>query len=459
MKKVLVISYYYPPRPGVGTNRIRGLTKYLHRFGWEPVVLTTELGEGEWAPYAKVIETEFCSRIGIIKKFFGFKDGIGLQQQIGINKKRKNGIVNRFFSYLKDFIAFPDEFCTWIKKAEKIGMQLIDNEKISVIISSSSPVSTHLIASRLSRKKGVPWVADLRDLWTQNHYHDHTLIRRIFERNLEKRTLRYASALVTVSEPYAEQLRLLHGNKDVYCITNGFDPDEVSDYCPAEKTVSEITPEDIVIEDTVTEDIVTADTAVGDTIEGRLLISHTGSLYDLKKNPGPLFKVIRKLIDNGYMDRSKIQVNFYGPFCHKLEELIKVYKLERIAVQHGIINRNLSMEVQRKSSVLLVMEWDNPGEEGVYTGKIFEYLAARRPILAIGVRGGVLRDLLNTTRAGVYATSEIQIEEFIKRWYEECINGTQPVFIGDKDKINEYSHVNMAGKYSELLNRVSSSID
>lgn len=419
MKKVLIVSYHYPPRPGIGTNRISGLTKYLKKFGWEPVVLTTEIEEGEWAPYAKVIQTEFCSSVDRVKRLFRLKPGKGLQQQLGISEKQHHkGAFTCIINLIKEAVAYPDEFCTWIKEASKVGIEIVEKEKISVVLSSSGPVSTHLIARNISRKKKIPWIADYRDLWTQGHYYEHTNLRKIFERRCELRTLKNASALVTVSPPYAEKLRFLHENKEVLCITNGFDPEEVRE----EEYKNE-----------------------------KFVITHTGSLYDLKKNPESLLVVLKELIDNGFMDERKVHLDFYGPYCYKLQKIIEKYGLEGKVSQNGMVGRAVSLERQRKSSVLLIMEWDYPGEEGVYTGKIFEYLAAKRPILVIGGRGGVLKELIDETGTGFYVPAGKDLKGVVMQLYEEFISFGQPIYTGNWEEISKYSHVNMAEKFARLL--------
>jgi len=419
MKRVLIIAYHYPPRPGVASNRIGGLAKYLPAYGWESVILTTPLNEGNWAPYAKVVETSYTSVSDKIKNIFGMKTEVGLQQQLGIKQPGRNIFFNWCIAKFKEIVDYPDEFRTWISIAVQEGKKLIKEEKIDAIISSSPPVSTHLIASQLSQEQQIPWIADLRDLWTQNHYYNYSYLRLLFERALEYNTFRQASALVTVSEPLVENLKKIHQGKKVYCITNAFDTDEMR------------------VEDYKTE---------------KFLITHTGQIYHNKRNPLMLLEVIKELLKDGCIDKQKIELRFYGPYNYLLQKQIEEIGLTQQVFQHGIIKRELVLEKQRESSVLLLLRWDDPNELGVYTGKLFEYLAARRNILSIGGPGGVVDSLLQSTNAGVHVKNKRELKEILLRWYREFKQYGEPIYTPVQKNVMEYTQVNMAKKFAEVLN-------
>jgi glycosyltransferase involved in cell wall biosynthesis len=220
----------------------------------------------------------------------------------------------------------------------------------------------------------IPWIADLRDLWTQNHYYQYTRIRKFVERRLELKTLHEADAIVTVSQPLAETLCKLHKNENIYSIPNGFDPEEVNS-----------TPNVNFTKD--------------------FSITYTGQLYQGKRDPSKLFEALHSLLSEGKMNPNDIEVKYYGPKEDWLENDVECYGLQGIVNWYGVIPRNTALEKQRESQVLLLLLWDHPEDMGVYTGKIFEYLAAQRPILAIGGSKGVVKELLDDTNAGVYVTS------------------------------------------------------
>ena len=236
------------------------------------------------------------------------------------------------------------------------------------------------------KRKKIPWIADFRDLWTQNHYYKYSGIRRFFEKRLELDTLSSANALTTISHPFSEKLKEFHKNKKVYTITNGYDPEQINPKIPLTKKFS---------------------------------ITYTGKIYKGRQDPEPLFRVLKALIDGKNLDPETIEVDFFGYHEGWLTSDIKKYQLENVVRLHGQISRKESVQKQRESQVLLLLTWNDPHEKGVYTAKLFEYLAAGRPILALGLPGSVVTDLLNQTHAGVNVSSDAEIKEQILKDYRE----------------------------------------
>ena len=426
MKKVLIISYCFPPRGGVGGLRIQGLAKYLPEFGWEPIILTPKLPESPNTKF-RIIQTPYRDVIDYLVKAARFKPEKGVKSQIkkklGVSShKNKRTFVDSILIFLQEIIAYPDLQKGWYQYAVKAGSKLPQQEKIDAVISSSSPVTCHLIAKELKMKYKVPWIADLRDLWTQNHYYPYGPIRKVVERRLEIKTLSKADALVTVSKNLAKTLEMLHKGRQVYSIPNGFDPDEV---------------------------------ATSVNLTNKFTITHTGSLYQGKRDPAKLFKVLQDLISERKLDLNEIEVRFYGPPEDWLENDIKSYGLEDIVKVYGVVPREIALDKQRESQVLLLLLWDHPKEIGVYTGKIFEYLAAQRPILAIGGPKGVVKELLAETNAGVYATSIEDVKKALEKFYGEYKLKGKVEYKGERAKIDKYSQREMARKFAEVLDTLT----
>ena len=258
----------------------------------------------------------------------------------------------------------------------------------------------------------------MRDLWTQNHYCSHGILRKWFERRLEINTLSYADALVTVSEPLAETLNTLHPKKSIFTILNGFDPDDVNMNVPLTKEFT---------------------------------ITYTGILYQGKRDPELLLKAIRELINKNIIKSDNIRINFFGPTQYWLEQEMKKYRLEKVFKQCGIVSREVALKKQRESQILLLLNWNDPREKGVYTGKLFEYLAAKRPILAIGGPKGVLSELLENTNVGNHFCQLKNLKYFIARCYKEYQSKGQVLYRGIDNKIDKYSHRMMAQKFAKVL--------
>ena len=226
-----------------------------------------------------------------------------------------------------------------------------------------------------------------------------------------------ADVLVTVSEPLAQKLRLLHSGKPVIVIPNGYDPDEVVSV--------PLTPE--------------------------FTITHTGQLYQGKRDPAPLFRAIAESISEGQLDRRVVRVRFYGATEYWLEKEVKRFGLEDVVSLHPQVPRNIALEKQRESQVLLLLNWDDPEEIGLYTGKVFEYLAARRPILAVGGPRGVVTELLEETGAGVHPIGYDQLKHMLIELYNQYKTHGYVPYGGHEERVAKYSHREMARRFAELL--------
>lgn len=409
MKKVLIISYYFPPSPEVGSLRIGGLVKYLPEFGWEPIVLTNNA-----------------------EKFFIQKKNIihyDSNSSNNFTKERKVGVKNRLFDKLmfdillnivQELTSYPSDLKIWQDYALKEAITILNNEKIDVVISSSSPVTCHIMAHKLTSRFNIPWIADLRDLWTQNHNLCHSFVRLYMERQLELKILSSSNILTTVSEPLAEKLRSLHKEKKVFCIFNGFDPDNINFSEPS---------------------------------GNKLHISYTGKVYKGKQDPEPFFKALDELISEKLLKPEDIIVNFYGPDQGWINEYIVNTNLQDVVQLRGFVPRNEILDIQRSSHLLLLLNWNDPKENGVYTGKIFEYLAARRSIFSIGF-GGVVANLLNETNAGINISTVNEIKKEFMKYYLEFKNHRKIYYNGIPSEIDKYSHREMAKKFAMILDKL-----
>lgn len=425
MKKVLIANLFH------ASPRIPGLAKYLPEFGWEPIILTPKLLESSNSSNTKfrIIQTPYRDVIRSLARAIGFKTEKGIKNQIkkklGVpTYKNKKTLVDFILLFIQEIIAYPDFQKGWYRYAIKAGNKLLQQEKIDAIISSSPPVTCHLIAKELKMRHKTPWIADLRDLWTQNHNYQYSPFRKFIERKLEVKTLAVADALVTVSQPLAEKLKKLHKGEKIYVITNGFDPDEKS---------------------------------INNLLSNKFLIVYTGTIYRGKQDPEPLFKALRDLLLEGVVNRGDVKIEFYGNYSQEdwLREDIEKYGLQDIVEVDDPVPREEALRKQRESQLLLLLTWNNPNEKGLYTGKLFEYLAARRPILAIGVSDGVVEELLRKTNAGVHAKSVEEIKRVLKKFYQEFKVKGRVEYRGIDSEIDRYSQKEMARKFAEALDTLT----
>ena len=420
MKKVLIIAHL--PH---ASSRIPGLAKYLPEFGWQPIILTAPVGKKPDSQ-CRVIETGYRDALGFWKRLFRLNPNEDMRREV---KKRlgvtsKKSALDFFLTIGGAVINYPDGDKGWKPFAVKAGDELLQNEDIDAIISSFSPATSHLIAKELKIRYKIPWIADLRDLWSQNHNYYYGRLRKFLDRRLELKTLSVADALVTVSPLWAEELRTLHKREVVYTITNGFDPDEMN------KRQIDLT--------------------------SKFTITYTGAIYTGKQDPSKLFAALKDFVSDGTMDPKDVKVSFYGPEVVWLSSEIEEYGLSAIAKYYGMQPQEITFEKQRESQLLLLLNWNNPRVRGWYPLKIFEYLAAQRPILAIGGFGNdVVERLLDETKGGIYAKEIGDIKSVLRELYSEYKQNGKISYKGDIETINKYSHREMARKFAKILDTLT----
>lgn len=416
IKKVLIICYGFNTEK-IGSVRFRGLTKYITNYGWKPTILTNKTTIQHDKSF-KMVETEYLDLKTYWKSKIGLNTESSVKNQLNIqSKKNKRGFTGFILDMWVEIFEYPDGKKNWYEPAVKAGSVLLENEHFDVILSTSYPPTSHLIANELKKRSGLPWIADLRDLWTQNPYRNRSFIRNFFERRLELKTLNDADILTTISKPLEDDLKKLHKRNEIYTICNGFDPDTQS------KDVS---------------------------LNNKLNITYTGNLYNGKRDPEKLFQALNELKSDG-IDINKFSVDFYGSADGWLRDEIKTYDLENIVNIHGMIPRNNALQRQRESQILLLLTWDNPKEYGTATGKIYEYLAAKRPILSIGSSKGVVKKIIDSTNSGVHLSDINEIKDQIYIFYNEFkING-KIGYHGLPEEIEKYSQIGMTKKFAHLL--------
>ena len=436
-KKVLIISNLFHAFP-----RIPGITVYFLDFGWKPVIVTPPLDATymdrlgfpeKFSEKVTLIQVPHKDIYWFVRKFLkliGYKVEKYGHSNLTYQLKERLGIIQKksYLDILKNlyetFFGYPDGEILWKKPVLQALNKILRKEHFDALISSSPFPTVHLIAKELKRKFNLPWVADFRDLWTQNHYYLYPRWRKVFEKQLELRTLSLADALVTVSSIWAEKLKIFHKRNTVYAITNGFDPEKVN--IPPAKLTSKFT------------------------------ITYTGQIYIGQQDPNKLLIALHKLISKKVIDPKDIEVRFYGREEKWLKKEIEKYNLTSIVKQFGQVPREVALKKQWESQILLLFNWEDSREKGLYTGKVFEYLAARRPILITGGYGGdVLEELIKETKSGVYCPKVEDVEEALKNFYLEYKQQGKVGYRGDWEKIKKYSYKEMARKFVEILNQIA----
>ena len=415
----------------VGSLRPYGLAKYFIKFGWEAIVLTAD-HPGKSPKGMRVIKAECKDITGMLKSKIGLSPGKGLHQQLGISlskddshtRLKKDNVYTKckkkIIKLVIDVINYPDSVKRgWYKFALEAASEFLSKERVDVIISTSPPITSHLIARKLKKKYEIPWVADFRDLWSQSPYIDKLGLIRFFGKRLEWKTLSDADRLVVVTKPWINTFKAVYKDKKIFCVTNGFDEDDFPEL-PSKLTT-------------------------------KFTLTYTGSLYNGKRDPSLLFEVIAKLINENRINKDLIEIRFFVQKEDWFIDEIKQNNLEGVVKYYGHIPREEVLIKQRESQVLLLLLWDNKNEEGFCPAKVYEYLAAHRPIVAIGGREHVVKDLLETTNAGKYTWNPDILKNVLLDYYDEFIKIGE-VKCYSNSSIANYTYNLITEKYSDILN-------
>ena len=424
MGKVLIITYYWPPSGGSGVQRWLKFTKYLPEFGWEPFIFTPENPSFEVkdeslvndiSDEVEVIKLPIWEPYSVLDKF----KKKGQSQQSDMVKKNGKGFMSKLMLWARGNLLIPDPRKFWVKPSVKVLGDILASNCIDTIITTGPPHSMHLIGLKLKEKYGVKWLADFRDPWTQWDLFDNFYLSK-WARNrhaaLERKVLQRADRVISVSNHYAADLAKLGGRK-VEVITNGFDASEFEKH-------SHLQPEEFVIR-------------------------HVGVVDELR-DPRPLLKAVKELKSEG----KGFRVEFIGNINQTLRSEIEedAYLKELVSIKSYIPHSEV-LKVYRQSAVLLLILAHSQNAPGNIPGKLFEYLASQRPILAIGATDGDSAQIIKETGAGVTCRAEDteQIKKSLEDMYDQFLAGN----VSHEGDVKAYSRKGLTEKLVGVLDNLS----
>lgn len=374
--KILIITYYWPPSGGAGVQRWLKFSKYLPGFGCTPIILTVDENQasyaqldhsltGEISPELSVYKTKTFEPYNLYKRLSGKKE----IPYGGFSNQKKITLFEKLSRFIRGNLFIPDPRIGWNRHALKKAVEIVLKEKIDVVITSGPPHSTHLIGKKLKFKTGITWLADFRDPWTDIYYYKdlyHSGIAAKYDKYLEKRVLSGADKIITVSNEVAKLLqdKIPGTSGKIVVIPNGYDDEDF-----------ENTP------------IIT---------NNYFTITYTGTI-SLSYHIGQFIEAISKLPEN---IRSEIKIRFVGNVPGEIITLFNLKNLGSMVEVLGYIPHDQAIGQMTSASILLLAIPDTPGNKGIVTGKFFEYLAAKRPILAIGPKGGDMDTMIRECKAG-----------------------------------------------------------
>jgi hypothetical protein len=398
--RVLIVSFAFPPSNVIGAIRVGKLARYLDQRGHDVRVLATDVVEDRSLPLEisreRVFYTDFRQRqhwidraARLLRGHTAFHTGVRHEDAPAQDGAPARSLRQTFRRHYLGLIHIPDMRADWVRTAIPAGRQLIKEWKPDIIFASAPPNTGLMVASRLARAHKVPWVADFRDLWVDNPYYSEPGWRKQIDVILERRILRGAAGLVTVSPIWAEQLRRRHG-KDVTVVYNGYAEE---DFPPLAQR----------------------------TDPGRsLTIRYMGSIYRGFRDPSALFSAIALLPDDL---RTCINVEFFSDAGDAVLDAAAAHRVESAVTVKPRVPYRHALALQMEADVLLLLQSSDPRDEGNLPAKLFEYLYARRPILFIGYERGIAARLVIERSAGLVANSPVKICDQLQRWFEDKRTG------------------------------------
>jgi galactitol-specific phosphotransferase system IIB component len=422
-KKVLIITYYWIPSGGPGVQRWLKFVKYLPDFGVEPVVYIPE--NPTYPIIDENLKEEFSNLTVLkqkIKEPYGFASIFSKKktQKISsgiIPKKKNQSLLERMLLYIRGNFFIPDARVLWVKPSIKFLEKYIQENGIETIITTGPPHSLHLIGLGLQKKLNVEWIADFRDPWTSIVYHKDLKLSAKSDKKhkkLEKEVLQSANQIIVTSPSTKAEFEQIT-SKSITVITNGYDVEKI------EKQ----------------------------TLDEKFSLAHIGSFLS-ERNPRILWKVLSEITKENKDFSDDFELKLIGILSEEVLDTIKEFKLENYIKNLGYLSHIKSVEEQRKSQVLLLIESDSDQTKAIIPGKLFEYMVSNRPILAIANDASDIKDIIVSTNTGVFFdySEKERLKEVILNYYKQYKEGnlkSHPI------GLQQFSRKNLTKKLSELL--------
>lgn len=430
MKKVLIITYYWPPSGGAGVQRWLKFVKYLRAFGWEPIVHTPE--NPEPPEFDESLLQDMPDGITVIRRpvwepysFYKWLTGQKKESRIThgfLKEESRTGLAEKLSVWIRGNFFIPDARCFWIKPSVRFLTKYFQNQTIDAIVSSGPPHSMHLIALGLKKKINIPWLADFRDPWTEIDFYNKLMLTRFADHRhkmLERKVLTTADRVLTIGNHLAGRLQRL-GAPKVDVITNGFDEDDFR-FLPV-------------------------------SLEKEFTITYVGSV-NRDRNPEILWQAIAEVCAENSDINSLLKLRFVGKTDHSLRESMVRNGLEGRTKFIAYLPHSEALRLAASSAVLLLLINRTPNQDGIVTGKLFEYLATQRPVLCIGPTGGEVATILKKTKAGVvcdYEDKQCIKNQLIALFITWKTNGS----LKQAQEIKDYSRVNLTQKVAAILDEM-----
>ena len=423
-KKILIITYYWPPAGGPGVQRWLKFVKYLPDFGIQPVVyipenptypiidenLVKEVSEKAIILKQKIFEPYQLASFLSKNKTKKISSGI-------IPNQKKQSFLDKTFLWIRGNLFIPDARVFWVKPSVAYLEKYIAENNIDTIVTSGPPHSLHLIGLELKQKLNLKWFADFRDPWTTIGYHKSLRLSRFAAKKhkvLEHQVLNTADTIIVTSKTTKTEFQAIT-NKPIAVITNGYDTENV------EKQ----------------------------TLDSKFSLAHIGSFLS-ERNPLILWESLVELLHEIPDFKSHLEIKLIGAVSQEVLETITQFGLNTYLNNLGYVSHAEAIAHQRKSQVLLLIEIDSEDTKSIIPGKLFEYMVSNRPIVAIGPNGSDFAEIITETNTGVFFdySEKMKLKSVILDFYNQFLEGKlQANGVG----LQRYSRKNLTKELSQLI--------
>jgi len=427
-KKILIITYYWPPAGGPGVQRWLKFVKYLPEFNIQPIVYIPEnptypiIDEGlqsEVSEKAIILKNKIFEPYGLAS-FFGKNKTKKISSGIIPNQK-KQSFLEKTLLWVRGNLFIPDARFLWVKPSVTYLKKYIEENNIDTIVTSGPPHSLHLIGLQLKKELNVKWFADFRDPWTTIGYHKALKLSSYANKKhkaLEKLVLTSADTIIVTSKTTKTEFQAIT-SKPIEVITNGYDIEKIE-----KKSLDE-----------------------------KFTLAHIGSFLS-ERNPRILWQALQELVSENADFKNDFRLKLIGATSQEVLDTISEFKLNDYVQNLGYVSHQEAVEHQRKSQVLLLIEINSTATKSIIPGKLFEYMVSERPIIAIGPEGSDFAEIITTTNTGVFFTynEKEKLKAALLKYYQEYQNKNLKVnAIG----LQQYSRKSLTEQLVQILNRNS----
>ena len=392
-KKLLIITYYWPPAGGPGVQRWLKFVKYLPDFNVQPIVYIPE--NPTYPIIDNGLQSEVSEKAIILKKKitepYGFASFFGKNKTKKISSgiipnQKKQSFLEKTMLWVRGNIFIPDARFLWVKPSVKYLKKYIEENQIDTIITSGPPHSLHLIGLQLKKELNVKWFADFRDPWTTIGYHKALKLSSSAEKKhkaLEKEVLTTADTIIVTSKTTKTEFQAIT-SQPIEVITNGYDVEKVTKQ----------------------------------PLDEKFTLAHIGSFLS-ERNPRILWKALKELTKENPDFRRDFQLKLIGAVSQEVLDTISEFRLNDFVLNLGYVSHQEAVEHQRKSQVLLLIEINSNDTKSIIPGKLFEYMVSERPIIALGPEGSDFAEIITSTNTGVFFLYDEleQLKELLLKYY------------------------------------------